>query len=306
MIFSGAISTPLTPFDSNEKISPGLIDEHINWEAEHGVHGLFVLGTWGAFPLLSFEERKSIAKEYITAANRYGIGSIIQIGSPCLHESIELIHQAHDHGATAIAAVIPYYHSSAGYYSFDHYRKYFERILKESELPLFVYNNRRTTGVLLSPREFVTLVEDGFHGVKDGSKDVGWIMSAQQLLGEKKLDAEIIPGNTTAILYSHVYGLKSVTSGAAVTFPRLIADIYKKLEENDIPGAASLHALLMNSRRAISRYGNPAMISYALLEVMKAPGLGLPRLPWNTIEQNEALRLLSDLRSIPGLNEYLT
>lgn len=304
MLFKGPLSTPMTPFDARERVAPELVEEHIRWGAENGITGIFVLGTWGGFPLLSFDERKTVAEAYATAARTCGIGCILQVGTPCIRQAEELARQARDVGATAMAAVIPYYHSSGGYYGLDHYRAYFDRIRRAADLPLFVYNNARTTGVLLTPKDFVILVEDGMAGVKDGSKDVGWIMSTQALLKDKGLDAEIIPGNTTAMLYAHAYGLGAVTSGAAVSFPRLSADVFAALDRGDQPRAAELHALLMNTRRVIVRYGNPAMVTHALLEAMGVPGLGRPRLPWATLPTDEAKRLVHELSSIEGIRPY--
>lgn len=303
-LFEGSIATPPTPFHPDESVAPELIDGHIRWLAEHGVRGVFVLGTWGAFPLLSFQERKEVAEAFALASRDYGIGCIVNVGSTCMHEAEELARQAKDTGATAMAAVIPYYHSSAGYYGLDHCRGYFERIRQAADLPLFLYNNPRTTGVLLNPEEFVTLVEDGLWGVKDGSKDVGWIMSAQARLADLGLTAEIIPGNTTAMLYAHGYGLKAVTSGASVTFPRLSADVFNALERGDWAYAERQHAVLMRTRRAILRYGNPAMATYGLLQAMGVPDLGVPRIPWKGLEAEQAKALLSELAAIEGLDAW--
>lgn len=304
-LFEGSIATPPTPFHADESVAPEFIDGHISWLAERGVRGVFVLGTWGAFPLLSFQERRQIAEAFARASRDHGIGCIINVGSPCIHEAEELARQAKDTGATAMAAVIPYYHSSAGYYGLDHYRAYFERIRQAADLPLFVYNNARTTGVLLKPEELVTLVEDGLWGVKDGSKDVGWIMGAQARLADRGLTAEIIPGNTTAMLYAHACGLKAVTSGASVSFPQLSADVFAALKLGDWANAEQRHAVLMRTRRAILRYGNPAMVTYGLLQGMGVPDLGVPRMPWKGLEAEQAKALLSELVAIGGLDAWV-
>lgn len=303
-LFKGSIATPPTPFHLDESLAPEVVDAHIRWLGENGVQGVFVLGTWGAFPLLSFQERRLMTEAFARASQHHGIGCIVNVGSPCIHEAEELARQAKDTGATAMAAVIPYYHSSAGYYELDHYRAYFERIREAADLPLFLYNNPRTTGVLLNPEEFVTLVEDGLWGVKDGSKDVGWIMSAQARLADLGLTAEIIPGNTTAMLYAKAYGLKAVTSGASVSFPRLSADVFTALEQEDWVNAGRQHAVLMRTRRAILRYGNPAMVTYGLLQAMGAPDLGVPRMPWKGLEAAQARALLSELAAIEDLDAW--
>lgn len=305
MTLKGVISTPMTPFDGNENIDPSRIPDHMAWAAQQGLDGVFVLGTWGGFPLLSFDERKAVGEAYIDSCRRENLSCTVNIGTPCVKEAEYLARHAEDKGATAVASLIPYYHASGGYYTLDHYRRYFDRLLKATDLPLFLYNNPRTTGILLSPAEFTVLAADGLAGVKDGSKDVGWIMSTQAMLKEKGLKVDIVPGNTTAMLYSHLYGLPAITSGAAVTFPKLATDIFDSLKREAFGDARRLHALLMEARRVISRYGNPAQATYSALTAMKKPDLGLPRIPWLPLDSAKATDLVKELEAIDGIDEYL-
>ena len=130
-------------------------------------------------------------------------------------------------------------------------------------------------------------------------------MGAQARLADRGLTAEIIPGNTTAMLYAHAYGLKAVTSGASVSFPQLSADVFAALEQGDWAKAERRHAVLMRTRRAILRYGNPAMVTYGLLQAMGAPDLGVPRMPWKGLEAAQAKALLSELAAIEGLDAWM-
>ena len=303
-LFDGPLATPPTPFTPSEDVAPEFIPDYVRWAVSQGVKGFFVLGTWGGASLLTFPERKETATAFIEASQAHGVPCIVNVGCPCIHEAELLAKHASQVGATAVAATVPYYHSGAGYYSIDHYREYFSRICQASQVPVFVYNNPQTTGVLLKPADLVLLVKDGVQGIKDGSKDVGWLMACQALLTDEGLEAEIIPGNSTAMLYAHIYELKAVTSGASVTFPKLSADIFNALNDGQLAHAAQLHALLLRTRRTILNYGNAAMATYALLHIMDIPPLGVPRPPWKTLKRGHARELLADLRSIKGLEHY--
>lgn len=304
-LFDGPISTPLSPFHSDGRIAPELLNEHLSWEAEHGITGVFVLGTWGGFPLLNLDERIALSQQFVEAATAAGLKSVVHIGSPCLSDADRLIKTAESAGATAIAATVPFYHSAAGYYDLNHYRAHFASLLESSSLPLFLYNNPRTTGVLLKPQDFVTLVADGLHGVKDGSKDAGWIISTQNQLASANLSAEIIPGNTSALGYAHLYDLHAVTSGAAVSFPKLISDVFGQLRGGNLQQAAQLHRALTQTRSIIASYGNPAMATYSLLTEMGVPALGAPRSPWRGLKRSAARELLAELKSHPLTAEHV-
>ena len=304
MIVNGPISTPTTPFNEKGDIEPEKIQSHIEWAASQGISGIFVLGTWGGFTLLTFEERKVIAEAFCRASRDNNIKCIVNTGTPCIKEARELTIHAESVGADAVASLIPYYHSSGGYYTLDHYRAYFNELTNLVDIPFYLYNNPRTTGVLLSPQDFVALVKDGLAGVKDGSKDVGWLMAAQALLEKEDVKATIILGNTTAMLYAKQYGLSAVTSGASVAFPKLSFDIFNSMS-SDFKFASQLHHLLMSTRRIAAQYGNPAMVNYSLLKALDIPDLGFPRLPWSDLTRAQSDRLLSDIREIPGISDYI-
>ena len=61
-LISGLISTPMTPFDKNNNLELGLIDEYTHWQALNGVKGFYILGTWGGFAIQTIKERIKVAK----------------------------------------------------------------------------------------------------------------------------------------------------------------------------------------------------------------------------------------------------
>ncbi|MBF0093085.1 MAG: dihydrodipicolinate synthase family protein [Alphaproteobacteria bacterium] len=295
--FSGVITTPLAPFGEDGRLRPELIEPFVAWQVENGVTGFFCLGTWGGFAILDSSERRRAAEAWCAAAGKHKAQTLVHIGAFAQHEAIELAKHAAGCGATAIASVIPLYYSGANYYKFDDYRKYFAAIVRESSLPLFLYNNPRTTGVLIKPGEFVSLAEAGVAGVKDGSKDPGWILEAQDTLAARGLAGEIIPGNTSAMIYGVASGLEACMSGATVCMPRLTSETFAALRGGDFKLGAALHRKLMAARRVVASFGPAAPVSYALLARM-GRSLGTARAPWPTIDPKGLDRLLDGLKAL--------
>lgn len=283
-LINGVLSTPMTPFTKSGNLALDLIDPYVEWQAKNGVNGFYILGTWGGFALLTIDERKMVAEAYCKAADKYNLQIIVHIGSHSYNETIMLGKHAIDCGATAVSGTVPGYYSTGGYLKMDDYKRYFGGLVEKLQFPFFVYNNPRTTNVLFSPEEFVELAKIGVTGVKDGSKNVAWVVKTQNYLKEQALKAEIIPGNSVGLIYGFLYGCTAVTSGASVVFPKEAANLLQLIKENKISEAVKEHRYVLKLREAMSICSAPPSAAHYLLN-KKGKSLGDPRNIWPTINQ---------------------
>lgn len=288
--FNGVFSTPMTPFDSNGNLATELVDPYLEWQAASGVKGIYVLGTWGGFALLDVTQRKEVTEAYCKAARRHGLQIVVHIGSYADADTLTLARHAIDNGADAISSVVPQYYSTGGYLGQDDYLRYFEKLVRETSAPIYLYNNPRTTNVLLTPAQFVELARVGVAGVKDGSKNVAWIVQAQEQLAEAGLSAQIIPGNTVALVYGRLYGCKAVTSGAAVVFPKETAEIYRLIDSGDISGAVRQHRKVLALRSAMGLCSAPPSAAHQLLR-KRGQDLGMCRDLWPSPDDSLLARM---------------
>jgi dihydrodipicolinate synthase/N-acetylneuraminate lyase len=282
--FRGVLSTPMTPFDEDGRLALHLIEPFLAWQAENGIAGVYVLGTWGGFALLDLAERRQVAEAYCAAARRLGLQIIVHIGTYSEADTLELARHATDHGAHAISAVIPQYYSTGGYLGKGDYKRYFERLVAKTSAPLYVYNNPRTTNVLLTPEEYVELAGIGVAGVKDGSKNVAWVTKAQEGLAAAGLEGQIIPGNTVGLIYGRIYGCDAVTSGGAVVFPDEAAQIHRLLDEGDVAAAVRQHRYVLALRAAIGLCSAPPAAAHSLLNAI-GHSLGVGRPVWPQVDE---------------------
>ena len=58
----GILIPVITPFDNNQRVDEPMLRQLIDFYAESGVQGLFVLGSSGQGPVMSTEERKRAAE----------------------------------------------------------------------------------------------------------------------------------------------------------------------------------------------------------------------------------------------------
>lgn len=137
-LIKGIIATPLPPFDEKGKLDTGPVDDYVHWLAVNGVRGIFCLGTWGGFPLLTKAERLTLAEAYAKSAKKKGLQCILQVGNPCLPDAMDNCDQANDLGVDAVASLVPFYYSGAQYFDLDDYRAYFAALMARSDRCIFI------------------------------------------------------------------------------------------------------------------------------------------------------------------------
>ena len=281
-LHKGILSTPMSPFDETGQISVGFIDEFSSWQKDSGVSGFYILGTWGGFATLSLKERMLIAEAYASACNKYNLSFTLHITANSFADTVILGKHALSLNPNSISVTLPPYYCTANYLSLNEYKLYFDRLCQSLNSPVMLYNNPRTTGVLISPDDFISLIEVGVNAVKDGSKNLAWLIKTKSLLKSNNKSAEIIPGNSVAMLYAFLYGCESITSGASVVYPDIASSIYTLCLNKDFEGAAYKHSLLLSLRQFMNATPSAPSMAYALLNHFDGkPSLGHPPTLWS-------------------------
>ena len=118
--FSGVYPAVITPFTTEGEVDVEKLTHYIDYLAKN-VDGLFVGGSYGSGPIMTVEQRKTLAEITVkTAAGRVPV--ILHIGTTNLNDTIELAKHAESVGADAIAAVTPYYYRRGLYVLYPPHR----------------------------------------------------------------------------------------------------------------------------------------------------------------------------------------
>ena len=141
----GIIVPVITPFNANGSLYEKGINEMVRYLYQKGIRGLWLLGSYGSFPLMSTEERMYLAEVAISLARKHGMTCVVNISNPSTKTSIQLAKHAEDVGAEGIASVVPFYYASS-HYTEKNIITYYESIIQSIKLPLIYYNNEKTTG----------------------------------------------------------------------------------------------------------------------------------------------------------------
>lgn len=281
----GMISAVLSPVTRDERYDYGLVKAYIDWQVEMGCDCVFALGSTGAFPVLSTEERKLFAEGFIRAVDDR-IPLCVHVGSDTEEQAVELAYHAGAEGANAIAAVPPYYY----HYSPACQAGYFERLAAVNpSLPFYIYNIPGFTGQDITPAQLVKLREriPNLAGVKDTTQNYPRYVDYCDVLGD---DFDSLMGSDAMCLAALQTGGAGGICAMAAHNPELMVEMFRAYSKGDMERARKLQFL--SARMRMLMQSLPFMstrVEILHLRGILNSGFKRPFLPLET-EQRERLK----------------
>lgn len=152
-IAGGVWPAMITPLDDSGRPNQTAIEKMVSLFVDQNLGGIYSVGSTGQWPLLSLDQRRSVAEQVVTvAAGRIPI--IVHVGAAATDDAVALARHAESIGADGVSSVAPIYYSWSADDVFEHYR----RIGDASALPMYVYHLSSVNQVTLGPREYALRV----------------------------------------------------------------------------------------------------------------------------------------------------
>ncbi|MFA0412950.1 dihydrodipicolinate synthase family protein [Vibrio renipiscarius] len=148
---TGLIAAPHTPFDINNKVNFGAIDQIAEVLIAQGVKGAYVCGTTGEGIHCSVEERKAIAERWVKAADGK-LDLILHTGALSIVDAIELTEHAETLDILATSAIGPCFFKPG---SVDDLVEYCAQIAAAAPSKGFYYYHSGMSGVNLDLEQFL-------------------------------------------------------------------------------------------------------------------------------------------------------
>ena len=294
-IFSEIYIPIITPFTTESRVYEAGIENILEYLHNNGIKGIWLLGSYGGFPLLSEEERMLVSGVAIDKAQKKGMSVIVNVGAMYTDMAVRLASHAQEAGANAVASVVPFYYSSS-HYQRKNFLEYFQRIIDSVSLPVFFYNNEKATGFKPDLEFLQQMLEIGIQGFK--SKGDYLEMTEQiRLLKRHSRNCIYFSGSTGVHLQGHLLGADGVTSGVALALPALVSKLQNSLDNQDISEAIRLQDLVLKARAILGRYVGRAVACYDILQD-KGIDVGTCRSPWLSMDTFQAREVIRDLKSI--------
>ncbi len=217
--------TPLADRDTLDHEGTERLLEHVICG---GVAGVFILGTTGEAPSLSYRLRRDFIRLVCRIVGDR-IPVLVGVTDTSFVETIELAGVAKDAGATSAVLSTPYYFPAGQ----TELTRYVTHVVDELPLPLMLYNMPSLTKVWFEIDTLRVLSQhDQIVGVKDSSGDIQYF---EQLVSLKQLrpDWSILIGPEHLTAHAIKLGGDGGVNGGANIFPELFVSLYQAAVAGD-------------------------------------------------------------------------
>jgi len=195
------VLTPLvTPFDADGDLDIDSLESLVRHVSAAGVDGVVPCGTTGEFETLSPQEYRTVVRSVVETAPedcRVVVGTAATDVST-VHERMAF---AAEQGADSTLVVPSYYGGQASEAGNE---AFFEQILADAPLPVYLYNIPGAVGQELSVDTVATLAEsDAVAGLKDSSGDLPYVT---RVMNQTPADFTVYQGHDGLFVPSLVLG----------------------------------------------------------------------------------------------------
>ncbi|MHC4658655.1 MAG: dihydrodipicolinate synthase family protein [Planctomycetota bacterium] len=236
----GIVVPMITPLLDRDTLDVEGLERLIEHIIGGGVNALFILGTTGEGPSLSYGLRGEIIERTCQqVAGRVPV--LVGITDTAFSGSVEVACKAKDAGAQALVLAHPPYFPAAP----PEILSYLEHLAPELPLPVFLYNMPSHTKLVFQPKTVRAAADiDGIIGLKDSSANMFYFHQVQMLLKDKP-DFTLLVGPEELLAETVLLGGHGGVNGGANMKPQLYVDLYKAAMAKDLAKINSLHEKVM-------------------------------------------------------------
>jgi dihydrodipicolinate synthase/N-acetylneuraminate lyase len=231
----GIIPPMVTPLDCADSLDRAGLERLIEHMIAGGVHGIFILGTTGEGPALSYRLRRELIDR--TCAQVAGrVPVLVCISDTAYEESRTLAAHAKLAGADAVVTAPPFYFEVSQNDLF----RLVQQLSSQVELPLYLYNMPSRTKVWFAPETVLRAADlPNVWGLKDSSGELDYLRSIVTLMRNRP-EFTILMGPEDLLLDSLQIGAHGGVCGGANLFPRLFVSLYEAARAGDLLAAVQL------------------------------------------------------------------
>jgi len=293
---TGIVPPLVTPLrDRDELDVPGLekLVEHV---LSGGVAGLFILGTTGEGPSLSYRLRgELVARVCRQVSGRVPV--LVGITDTAFAESVNLARTAEKCGADAVVVAPPYYMPEGQ----PELQEWLDHLVPELPLPLFLYNMPPLTKV---PYEIETVRHALDHpkiiGFKDSSGDLNYFGNIAALL-KSRPDWSLLIGPEEKLLDALRLGGHGGVSGGANLFPKIYVQLCQAHRAGNFAQAQELQKQIQRVSSLLYRVGkHPSTVIKGIKCTLACLGICSDFMaePFHRFRESERELIESHLREI--------
>jgi len=290
MKIEGIIPPLTTPFTQNGQVYEEGLRKLLDFQIKKGSKGVFLCGTYGSGPLMTVEQRKKVLEIAMDQIEGQ-IAVIAHVGTASTSEAVELVKHAEKNNADAAAAVPPYYYTHDDKTVIEH----FKQLVNAVSMPVYVYNNPKTSGYTITPSTLIKLADVGIKGLKDSGFSL--VEFSHFILEMGIRDFNFIIGTEALLLPAVMLGAKGSVSGLANAFPEIVVDLYNAAINKNYDEAVKLQLKVNEARRLLHIAKSTNAACYAMLHE-RGIDVGVPKHPVLPATEEEVSKMRNAFKKI--------
>lgn len=293
----GIIPPLVTPLLDRSTLDHAGLERLLSHVLDGRVNALFILGTTGEAPSLSYRLRADFIRR---ACNQVQgcLPVLVGITDTAFDESVHLARIAADAGATAVVLAMPYYFPAGQTELVD----YVEHLVPELPLPLVLYNMPTMTKVWFEIETLRRLSGlEKILGVKDSGGDLDYFARLLTLRNDRP-DWLFYMGPEELLIQSVHLGGDGGVNGGANVFPKLFTAAYQAAVERNEERCRELQNWIESWHRvyAIGKYASrhikATKCALSLLDVC-SDFMAEPFHRFKSPEREQVRQVLDELRT---------
>jgi len=254
LVVSGIIPPIITPPANDDVLDVAGLERLVEHLIGNGVAGVFVLGTTGEGPSLSYRLRREMVQTTAKILNDR-VPLYVGITDTSLVEAVNLGKFSADIGAAAVVAAPPFYFP-AGQTELQHW---FRRLAQSLPLPLLLYNIPACTKIAIEAETLTALISiENIIGLKDSSGNLDYLQQAIDLASKHREGWPVLVGPEHLLAQAVSRGAAGGVAGGANLVPRLFVEVFKAASSGNAESLQKLQTQVQQLQQlySIGKYGS--------------------------------------------------
>jgi N-acetylneuraminate lyase len=288
--FKGVFPAPPTPIAADGSVNERALRALLNDNISHGVNGFWMAGSTGEGPVLTEEQRETVAR--VSGEVSQGRALVIMhVGAISTASAVKAAKQAKSYGCAAVCCVPPFFFRTTDRSRIDHYKAVADAA---DGLPFFVYNLPQLTQVETVPSLMAKFMREvpSIVGLKHSAVNFADIRAFADM------GLKCFSGNGALPLPALTLGAVGTVDAPLSLAPWRYAELFAAWERGDIARAQELQNGVKEIVDLVRMFESAPHVCKAVLSERLGIDCGRPIPPVNSLtdeEKAEVLRIAREL-----------
>lgn len=272
--FDGIMTALTTPICTDGTVNAEQLQQLIDYQIEHKVHSLLLLGGTGEYTSLTMEERLRAVEIGVRAVN-HRVPLIVGVLETGVGECLKFCRACKEAGADALLVLTPFYYVGTQ----EALVKFYTLLDREVDMPILLYNIPYRTNVNILPDTVVRLAREMKNLV--GIKECAPVGQALELLLKAGDQIDVLTGDEFSAVSLMALGAKGAVMATANVVPDAWVTMYDLVRGGKLQEAMDMSMNYVPLFKALfsENYVGPLKYAMGKVGIPGGEGLLLPMLP---------------------------